>query len=431
MMIEKVYCADVKSKMEGERVRLAGWVYRKREVGKKVFIVLRDSSGIIQTVFTKELSEEAYTKAKQVGIESSVIIEGTVKVDSRAPTGVEVQADKIEIIQNVEFFPITKDASDEFLLDVRHLHLHSPKVADVMKVKGALMQAAREWLLQDGWYEVFPPILVTGAVEGGSTLFKLKYFDREAYLSQSAQLYLEAAIFGLEKVWSLTPSFRAEKSRTRRHLTEYWHLELEAAWMDLWDIMKVEEELVSYMVQRTLELRRKEIERFRKDVTTLKNTEPPFPRISYDEAIDVLQGKGVKIEWGEDMGADEERVLTEEFDRPFFVYGYPKHIKAFYMKEDPEDPRKVLAADMLAPEGYGEIIGGSQREDDYEKLVQRILEEGMDPKNYEWYLDLRKYGSVPHSGFGLGLERLVAWVLKLDHIKWATLFPRTPSRIYP
>ena len=431
MMIEKVYCADVKPKMEGERVRLAGWVYRKREVGKKVFIVLRDSSGIIQTVFTKELSEEAYTKAKQVGIESSVIIEGTVKVDSRAPTGVEVQADKIEIIQNVEFFPITKDASDEFLLDVRHLHLHSPKVADIMKVKGALMQAAREWLLQDGWYEVFPPILVTGAVEGGSTLFKLKYFDREAYLSQSAQLYLEAAIFGLEKVWSLTPSFRAEKSRTRRHLTEYWHLELEAAWMDLWDIMKVEEELVSYMVQRTLELRRKEIERFRKDVTTLKNTEPPFPRISYDEAIDILQGKGVKIEWGEDMGADEERVLTEEFDRPFFVYGYPKHIKAFYMKEDPEDPRKVLAADMLAPEGYGEIIGGSQREDDYEKLVQRILEEGMDPKNYEWYLDLRKYGSVPHSGFGLGLERLVAWVLKLDHIKWATLFPRTPSRIYP
>jgi len=257
------------------------------------------------------------------------------------------------------------------------------------------------------------------------------YFEREAYLSQSAQLYLEAAIFGLEKVWSLTPSFRAEKSRTRRHLTEYWHLELEAAWMDLWDLLKVEEELVSYMVQRTLELRKKEIEEFRKDFTTLKNSEPPFPRISYDEAIDILQSKGVKIEWGEDMGADEERILTQEFDRPFFVYGYPKHIKAFYMKEDPEDSRKALAADMLAPEGYGEVIGGSQREDDYNKLVQRIIEEGMDPKNYEWYLDLRKYGSVPHSGFGLGLERLVAWVLKLDHIRWATLFPRTPSRIYP
>ncbi len=255
-----------------------------------------------------------------------------------------------------------------------------------MKVKGTLMQAAREWLLQDGWYEVFPPILVTGAVEGGATLFKLKYFDRYAYLSQSAQLYLEAAIFGLEKVWSLTPSFRAEKSRTRRHLTEFWHLELEAAWMDLWDIMKVEEELVSYMVQRTLELRKKEIELYRKDdIKTLKNAVPPFPRISYDEAIDILQSKGVNIEWGgEDMGADEERVLTEEFESPFFVYGYPKHIKAFYMKEDPEDPRKVLAADMLAPEGYGEIIGGSQREDNYDKLVQRILEEGMDPpKDYE------------------------------------------------
>ncbi|NJE29466.1 asparagine--tRNA ligase [Thermococcus sp. 18S1] len=430
-MIDKIYCADVQPDMEGKRVKLAGWVYRKREVGKKVFIVLRDSSGIIQTIFKKELSEEAYETAKKAGIESSVIIEGTVKADPRAPTGVEIQADRIEIVQNVDFFPITKDASEEFLLDVRHLHLHSPKVAAIMKVKATMMQAAREWLLQDGWYEVFPPILVTGAVEGGATLFKLKYFDKTAYLSQSAQLYLEAAIFGLEKVWSLTPSFRAEKSRTRRHLTEFWHLELEGAWMDLWDIMKVEEELVSYMVQRTLELRRSEIETFRKDLTTLKNAVPPFPRVSYDEAIDILQSKGVEIEWGEDMGADEERILTQEFEAPFFVYGYPKGIKAFYMKEDPEDPRKVLAADMLAPEGYGEIIGGSQREDDYNKLVQRILEEGMKPEDYEWYLDLRKYGSVPHSGFGLGLERLVAWVLKLDHVRWATLFPRTPSRLYP
>ncbi|ASJ01028.1 asparagine--tRNA ligase [Thermococcus gorgonarius] len=431
-MIDKIYCADVRPELEGKRVKLAGWVYRKREVGKKVFIVLRDSSGIVQVVFSKDLSEEAYREAKKLGIESSVIIEGTVKADPRAPTGAEVQADKLEVIQNVEFFPITKDASQEFLLDVRHLHLRSPKVAVIMKVKATLMQAAREWLLQDGWYEVFPPILVTGAVEGGATLFKLKYFDKTAYLSQSAQLYLEAAIFGLEKVWSLTPSFRAEKSRTRRHLTEFWHLELEAAWMDLWDIMKVEEELVSYMVQRTLELRRSEIELYRKDdIKTLKNTVPPFPRISYDEAIEVLQSKGVNIEWGDDMGADEERVLTEEFESPFFVYGYPKHIKAFYMKEDPSDPRKVLAADMLAPEGYGEIIGGSQREDDYDKLVQRILEEGMKPEDYQWYLDLRKYGSVPHSGFGLGLERLVAWVLKLDHVRWATLFPRTPSRLYP
>jgi len=431
-MIDKMYCADVTPEMEGEHVKLAGWVYRKREVGKKVFIVLRDSSGIVQVVFSRDFSEEAYEVAKALGIESSVVIEGTVKADARAPTGAEVRAERIEVIQNVEFFPITKDASRDFLLDVRHLHLHSPKVAAVMKVKATLMQAAREWLLKNGWYEVFPPILVTGAVEGGATLFKLKYFDKTAYLSQSAQLYLEAAIFSLEKVWSLTPSFRAEKSRTRRHLTEFWHLELEAAWMDLWDIMRVEEELVSYMVGRALELRRKEIELYRKDdFKTLKNTAPPFPRISYDEAIEILQSKGVRVEWGEDMGADEERVLTEEFESPFFVYGYPKGIKAFYMKEDPKDPRKVLAADMLAPEGYGEVIGGSQREDDYDKLVQRIIEEGMDPKNYEWYLDLRKYGSVPHSGFGLGLERLVAWILKLDHVRWATLFPRTPSRLYP
>jgi len=430
-MIEKTYCSEVKPEMEGQRVRLAGWVYRKREVGRKVFIVLRDSSGIIQVVFDKESAENAYETARGVGIESSVVIEGEVRRDARAPGGVEVHADTISVIQNVEFFPITKDASKEFLLDVRHLHLRSPKVAAIMKVKGTLMQTAREWLLENGWYEVFPPILVTGAVEGGATLFKLKYFDRTAFLSQSAQLYLEAAIFGLEKVWSLTPSFRAEKSRTRRHLTEFWHLELEGAWMGLWDILKVEEELVSHMVQRTLELRRSEIETFRKDLTTLKNTLPPFPRISYDEAIEILQGKGVQIEWGEDMGADEERVLTEEFDAPFFVYGYPKGIKAFYMKEDPMDPRKVLAADMLAPEGYGEIIGGSEREDSYEKLVQRIKEEGMDPKDYEWYLDLRRYGSVPHSGFGLGLERLTAWVMNLDHVRWATLFPRTPSRLYP
>ncbi|RLF90553.1 asparagine--tRNA ligase [Thermococci archaeon] len=434
-MIEKTYCGEIKPELDGQRVKLAGWVYSNMRVGKKIFLWIRDSTGIVQTVIAKNIvGEEVFEKAKKLGRESSVIVEGIVKADERAPGGAEVHVEKLEVIQAVSEFPIPENpeqASPELLLDYRHLHIRTPKVSAIMKVKETLIMAAREWLLKNGWHEVFPPILVTGAVEGGATLFKLKYFDKYAYLSQSAQLYLEAAIFGLEKVWSLTPSFRAEKSRTRRHLTEFWHLELEGAWMDLWDIMKVEEELVSYMVQRTLELRKKEIEMFRDDLTTLKNTEPPFPRISYDEAIEILQNKGVKIEWGDDMGADEERVLTEEFDRPFFVYGYPKHIKAFYMKEDPQDPRKVLAADMLAPEGYGEIIGGSEREDNYDKLVQRIIEEGMNPKDYEWYLDLRKYGSVPHSGFGLGVERLVAWVLKLDHIRWATLFPRTPARIYP
>jgi asparaginyl-tRNA synthetase len=302
----------------------------------------------------------------------------------------------------------------------------------LLKIKHTAIQALRDWLVKDGWWETTPPILTGSAVEGGATLFEVKYFDKTAYLSQSAQLYLEVLIFSLNKVWALTPSFRAEKSRTRRHLSEYWHLEVEAAWYDMEDMMKVAEDMVSYAVAKILEERKEELKLLNRDTTKLeKALETPYPKITYDEAIQILQKKGFNLKWGDDYGADEEKALTEEFEVPFFVTHFPKHIKAFYMKEDPKRPEVVLGFDLLAPEGYGEIIGGSQREDDYEKLYNRIISEGLNYQDYEWYLDLRKYGSVPHSGFGLGVERLVMWVSGIDHIRDAIPFPRWRGRIYP
>ncbi|MGC9121796.1 MAG: asparagine--tRNA ligase, partial [Thermogladius sp.] len=320
----------------------------------------------------------------------------------------------------------------EYLLDNRHLVIRSPKYTAIWKIKHTILDASREWFKKDGWWEVTPPILTASACEGGATLFPVQYFEKQAYLSQSAQLYLEVMIFSLEKVWSLTPSFRAEQSRTRRHLAEYWHLEAEAAWYDMNDMMRVVESLVSHIANRVLEERRRELDALGRNVDSLKTAvETPYPRIKYDEAIEILQKKGVDIKWGSDLGADEERLLTQEFDRPFFVTHFPKEIKSFYMKLDPENPRVVLGFDLLAPEGYGEVVGGSQREDDYDKLLQRIVENGYNVDDYKWYLDLRKYGSVVHSGFGLGIERLLMWIAGLEHIRDAIPFPRFRGRIYP
>ncbi len=427
------YIVDVlRDEMIGRETRLRGWVYRHRVVGKKIFIVLRDSTGIIQCVVDSSRAPEAYALAEQLGIESSIEVAGVVVKEPRAPTGYELHVSDLRVYGYSRDFPIKGGEGIDYLLDNRHLWIRSRRLTAVMKIKHTVLRAAREWLLENGWWEVTPPILTASACEGGATLFEVKYFDRKAYLSQSAQLYLEVLIYSLEKVWSLTPSFRAEKSRTRRHLAEYWHLELEAAWYTMEDMMRVSEELVSYILSRVLEENRSELEFLKRDLSILKNSiETSYPRIKYDEAIEILQKKGVSIEWGDDLGADEERVLTMEFDKPFFITHFPKQIKSFYMKVERDRPEVVRGFDLLAPEGYGEIIGGGEREDDYDRLYQRIVEEGYDPRDYKWYLDLRRYGSVPHSGFGLGIERLVMWIAGLDHIRDAIPFPRFRGRIYP
>ncbi|RLG17460.1 asparagine--tRNA ligase [Nanoarchaeota archaeon] len=410
----------------GERVKVRGWVFRRRELKDKVFLVLRDSTGIVQCVVPSSL--KGVEKAR---IESSVIVSGSLKKDERAPGGHEIAVEKLKVVGEAEVFPITKDQSVEFLLDVRHLWLRSRKLTAIMKVKDTALRAAREWFHKHGFWEVTPPIIVSGACEGGATLFKFKYFDRTAFLSQSAQLYLEALIYSLEKVYSLTPSFRAEKSRTRRHLAEYWHLEGEAAWVDHEENMRIQEQLVSYMVKKVVKERKEELESLGRDVKILKRVKPPFKRMTYDKAIEILQRRGMEIEWGEDLGADEERELTKDLRKPIFLTNYPRKIKAFYMKVDPRDENKVLNDDLLSPEGYGELIGGSQREDDLEKLKENMKLFKLRPKDYEWYLDLRRYGSVPHSGFGLGMERFVMWVCRLDHIRDTIPFPRVINRAYP
>ena len=420
-------------KFIGKEVMLRGWVHRKRHLGSKIFLVLRDSSGIIQCLISEDkVDKETWEQAEKITRESSFIVRGIVRKDERAPGGYEIEVKWLKIVGLSDVFPIRGGEGVDYLLDNRHLWIRSTRLTAIMKIKHSALKAAREYLLSNGWWEVTPPIITSSAVEGGATLFELKYFDKKAYLSQSAQLYLEVLIFSLEKVWSLTPSFRAEKSRTRRHLAEYWHLELEAAWYHMNDMMKVAEELVAYIVENVLRERKEELQLLKRDTKILeKSIETPYPRITYDKAIEILQSKGFNIKWGDDLGADEERALTEEFEQPFFITHFPKQIKAFYMKLDPNRPDVVLGFDMLAPEGYGEIIGGSEREDDYEKLLKRIIEFGLNPDDYKWYLDLRRYGSVPHSGFGLGIERLVMWIAGIDHIRDAIPFPRFRERVYP
>jgi len=419
--------------MVGKKVYLRGWIYRRSAVGGKAFVLLRDSTGVVQVVVDKnKVGKEIVKTIKDIGLEASVRLSGIVVKQPRSPTGYEVHADWFEIVGYSRDFPIKGGEGIDYLLDNRHLWIRSRRLTEIMKIKHAVLRAGREYFNKNGWWEVTPPILTASAVEGGATLFPVKYFDKTAYLSQSAQLYLEALIFSLEKVWSLTISFRAEKSRTRRHLAEYWHLEAEATWYHMEDMMKVAEELVAYIVEKVLEENKSQLEFLGRDIEKLKKAvNIPYPRIRYDEAIEILQKKGVSIEWGDDLGADEERILTMEFETPFFITHFPKEIKSFYMKLDKDDPRLALGFDLLLPEGYGEVIGGSEREDDYDKLYQRIVEQRYNPEDYKWYLDLRKYGSVPHSGFGLGVERLVMWIAGLDHIRDAIPFPRFRGRIYP
>lgn len=415
-------------RFEDKKVAIHGWVYRKREGKQTIFLVLRDSSGIIQCPVKKESS--AWSEAEKVTIESSLTLEGTVKKDPRAPGGFEVITDRLSIIGLAELFPIAKDKSEEFLRDVRHLWLRSRRMNLVMKVRSEVLRFTNEFFQKQEFVQVSPPMFITSACEGGSTLFSLKYFDQPMYLTQSAQLYLEILIYSLEKVYCVAPSFRAEKSRTIRHLTEYWHIEAEQAFAEMKDLMRLEEELLTHICRRTIEDCKGEFAELGVDMQKLQSVKPPFPKITYKEAIDRLNSKGFKVEWGTDLGYEEEKTLAEDFGKPFFVYDYPKEIKAFYCKTYTDKPDIAMSTDMLVPR-IGEISTGGAREDDKGKLVSRLKELGLSEKDYDWYIDLRRYGTVPHVGFGMGLERLLTWMLDLENIIDAIPFPRTTRRFYP
>jgi len=420
----------INDKFLDKEIILKGWVHRIRGSGKRIFIVLRDPSNIIQCLIEKEINEKLFEIAKKLTIESSIEISGTLKKDERSPVGYEILVSNLKIIGLAEPFPITKDHSIEFLLDNRHLWIRSRKMIAIMRIRNTILQSARDWFKINGFTEVSTPMLITAACEGGATLFNLKYFDRTAYLTQSSQLYLEALIFALGKVFVIAPSFRAEKSRTTRHLTEFWHLEAEMPFCDMKQNMKYQEQLISYICNKVVEQNRRELIFLKREPEKLK-IDIPFERISYNEAIEILQNKGKKIEWGQDLGTEEERILTIDRESPIFIYNYPKNVKAFYHKPDDMNPEIVNCNDCLAPEGHGEIIGGGQRIHDKNQLIERIKEEGLNPSDYEWYIDLRRYGTVPHSGFGLGIERLIKWICKLEHIRDAIPFPRTINRVYP
>nr|WP_173072224.1 asparagine--tRNA ligase [Acidilobus saccharovorans] len=431
MSVSFMSSREVVASSEGSRVKLRGWVYRKRDLSSKIFIVVRDSEGIVQCVVDRS-NEELSKAAEKVTIESSVEVEGVVRSDQRAPGGKEVNVERLNIVGLADDFPIKGGESVDYLLDIRHLWLRSRRLTQIMRIRATVLEALRNYFISNGWWEVSPPILTQSAVEGGATLFPVDFFGRKAYLSQSAQFYLEVMIFSLERVWSLTPSFRAERSRTRRHLYEYWHLEGEAAWMDMHDMMKFVEGLVKSAVKAVLDKRQEELQFLRRNQEPLEETlKSSFEEVTYDEAIERLQKRGFKIKWGDDIGADEEKALTQDLSVPFFLTMFPKHLKSFYMKTCDRRPEVVLGFDLEAPEGYGEVVGGSQREDRYDVLLQRIKESNLNPDDYQWYLDLRRYGSVPHSGFGLGVDRLVMWIAGLDHIRDSIPFPRLRERIYP
>ena len=416
-------------------VTIKGWIYRKRILKNKVFLIVRDSTGIIQVIFDRELNSKLFDLASNLNIESAVVVSGVVKREPRAPGGFEIHAQDLKWYSTGHPFPINEDAvltDSEYLLDLRHLWIRSRKMTAILKIRHTIFEAIHEYFRNHGYYEVQAPTFVSAAVEGGATLFQVKYFDRDdVYLTQSAQFYLESLIYSLEKVYTVAPSFRAEPSRTRRHLTEFWHAEAEIAWAHLEDIMRTCEELLHYIIKKVLNERLEELSMLKRNVEFLENIEPPFPRITYDDAIKLLQSKGLNVKWGDDLGADEERVLTQHFDQPIHLYLFPEHVKAFYHKNHPEKREVTLSVDMLAPEGYGEIIGGGERIDNEEELVDKIRKFGLNPEDYQWYIDLRKYGSVPHAGFGLGIDRVVMWICGLDHIRDAVPFPRDIRRVKP
>jgi asparaginyl-tRNA synthetase len=429
-------------KHEGQSVTIRGWLYNLRESGKLLFPQFRDGSGVIQGVVPKNaVTPEVFEAVKTLTQESSVIVEGKVRADKRAHGGFELDVANVQVLQRVpesDPYPITpKEHGTDFLMEHRHLWLRSQRQAAILRVRAEIIKAARDFFDDRGFTLTDPPIITPAACEGTTTLFPVDYFDDQAYLTQSGQLYIEATAMALGKVYSFGPTFRAEKSKTRRHLTEFWMVEPEMAYGTLDDIMELAEGLISFLVKRCLERRRSDLQTIGRDISKLEKIVPPFPRISYDEAVKNLQegyDKGTlesKFEWGGDLGSPDETYLSAQFEKPVMVHRYPAKVKAFYMEPDPQRPELALCVDVLAPEGYGEIIGGSQRMASHELLLQRIHEHGLPEEAFKWYLDLRKYGTVPHGGFGMGIERAVAWICGLEHVRETIPFPRMLYRLYP
>jgi asparaginyl-tRNA synthetase len=429
-------------KHEGQSVTIRGWLYNLRESGKLLFPQFRDGSGVIQGVVPKNaVPPEVFDAIKSLTQESSVIVEGKVRADKRAPGGYELDVSNVEVVQRVPEstpYPITpKEHGVDFLMEHRHLWLRSQRQASILRVRAEIIRAARDFFDGKGFTLTDPPILTPAACEGTSTLFPVDYFEEQAYLTQSGQLYIEATAMALGKVYSFGPTFRAEKSKTRRHLTEFWMVEPEMAYATLDDLMDLAEGLLTFLVKRCLERRRTDLQTIGRDIAKLEKIDAPFPRITYDEAVAKLQeghaqGKlENKFEWGGDLGSPDETYLSSLYDRPVMVHRYPAVVKAFYMEPDPQRPELALCVDVLAPEGYGEIIGGSQRMASHDLLLQRIHEHNLPEEAFKWYLDLRKFGSVPHSGFGMGIERAVAWICGLEHVRETIPFPRMLHRLYP
>jgi asparaginyl-tRNA synthetase len=428
-----VYIEDI-GKHEGEEVTIKGWLHNRRSSGKIHFITVRDGSGFIQAVMSKAaVGEDLFKAADHLSQETSIAVTGTARADKRAPSGYEIDVKTIDVVGASHDYPITpKEHGVDFLLDRRHLWIRTERQQAILRIRHEIINAVRDFFNGRGFILADTPIFTPAACEGTTTLFPAQYFeDQTAYLTQSGQLYNEANAMALGRVYCFGPTFRAEKSKTRRHLTEFWMVEPEVAYADLDDVMALAEDLVVSVVGRVLDKRRRELTVIERDTSKLEAVQKPFPRISYDEAVKRLQAKGLPIQWGGDFGGPDETTLSEEFDRPLLVHRYPAAIKAFYMKPDPERAELALGVDMLAPEGYGEIIGGGERLADLDLLLQRIKEHNLPQEAFEWYLDLRRYGTVPHGGFGMGIERVVSWICKLDHVRETIPYPRMLYRLYP
>ena len=430
--MDRVYIQDM-SKHVDEHVSVAGWLFNKRSSGKIHFLILRDGTGFMQAVASRsDVDVETFELLKGITQESSVRVEGLVRKDERAPGGYELLVTRAEVVQMAGEYPISlKEHGVDFLMQYRHLWLRTPRQHAVMRVRAEVIRACRDFLDNNGFLLIDAPVLTPSACEGTTTLFETDYFGDKAYLTQSGQLYMEAAAMAFGRVYCFGPVFRAEKSKTRRHLMEFWMVEPEMAFVELDESLCIQEEMVTYVVSHVLKNRTSELQALERDVSMLENVKPPFPRITYSDALDILKKHDIHLEWGDDFGGGDETVLASEFDRPVFVTRYPTASKAFYMKPDPENPDVVLCADLLAPEGYGEVIGGGQRIDDPELIRRRLEEHKLPDEAYRWYVDLRDFGSVPHSGFGLGIERLVAWMCGLEHVRETSPFPRMLYRIYP
>jgi asparaginyl-tRNA synthetase len=432
-MAQTTYIEDI-AKHVGEPVRLRGWLHNRRSSGKIHFLTLRDGSGFIQCVMSKQaVGDDMFKTADHLAQESAIIVEGAAREDKRAPSGFEVDVTRLEVVSEAKDFPITpKEHGVDYLMDRRHLWIRSQRQQSILRVRHEVINAVRDFFNSRGFILADTPIFTPAACEGTTTLFPVQYFeDTTAYLTQSGQLYNEANAMALGRVYAFGPTFRAEKSKTRRHLTEFWMVEPEMAYATLDDVMELAEGLVVYVVGRALDKRKRELQTLERDTSKLENVQSPFPRVSYDDAVEILKKKGLPFEWGGDFGAPDETALSEEFDRPICVHRYPAAVKAFYMKPDPQRAELALGVDVLAPEGYGEIIGGGERATDYDFLVEQIKKHNLPQDAFEWYLDLRRYGSVPHGGFGMGIERVVSWICGLEHLREAIPYPRMLYRMYP